>query len=613
MAARRALTELSHLSTTPKSPAKTIAVLPFANFGGGTGDDYFCDGMTEEIINALAHIDGLRVTSRTSSFHFKGKNLPIREIGEALGVSTILEGSIRLSGERMRLTAQLIDVAEDFHFFSETFDRSVADIFAVQDEISLLIADRLREYLGHMAYSDQLVKQRELSVTSYKDYLNARYRILKMTEQDIAAGIEIAQMVIERHPDFPLAYLSAHLGYTMLATLGFAPAMEAFAKGGEFLQKAIELDPDLPECQLQLSYGAFLQDWDLPRAYTHLNNARRVRPTTEFYQSMASMLVAEGKFKAAMNYIRTAIQLDPLSNINYHLEGYIHYTAEEYEAAIRGFDRSLGLNAGFMPTHLYRGQALLLSGRAEEALAFYRDLPEEADALVRQGAIALAHAVRGHAAEAAEGMAVLTAALETEMEERALNLLVLCQAVSGDHEAAIATIKKAASYRFPMLVYFFVDPLLKPLRAFPFFTDLQQQVLGSPSTIPTSEGKYKQQLIAPEAVRPHKERLQQLMRDEAPYLDPELSLRDLARMMDLPPNHLSQLLNAGFEQNFAEFVNGYRLETFKSLIRDPANGHLTILALALESGFNSKTAFNTYFKKATGMTPNEFKKQSAGQ
>ena len=153
----------SDLKDVPKKETKTIAVLPFVNMSSNPENEYFSDGMTEEIINALAKIKGLKVTSRTSSFYFKNKNIPISKIGQDLNVSTILEGSIRLSGKKMRITAQLIDVVDDFHFWSETFNRSVEDIFAVQDEVSLLIADMLREHIGHFDTDDQLVPALDIS------------------------------------------------------------------------------------------------------------------------------------------------------------------------------------------------------------------------------------------------------------------------------------------------------------------------------------------------------------------------------------------------------------------------------------------------------------------
>ena len=235
----------SELKGKQTEQTKTIAVLPFVNMSSNADNEYFSDGMTEEIINALAKIKELKVTSRTSSFFFKNKNIPIEQIGKELNVSTILEGSIRLSGNKMRLTAQLIDVKEDAHFWSETFDRSMEDIFAVQDEISLLIADKLREHLGHFEIGDHLVAASDISVENYKLYLKGKYHLLKMNKPNLEKAISILEQVIVAQPNFALAYLGVHQGYAILGTTGQVAAEEAFAKGQPFLDKAIELDKDL--------------------------------------------------------------------------------------------------------------------------------------------------------------------------------------------------------------------------------------------------------------------------------------------------------------------------------------------------------------------------------
>jgi len=603
----------SMLQGKTKKRLKSIAVLPFINMSASEENEYFSDGMTEEIINALAKIKQLKVTSRSSSFFFKNKNIPLPEIGKQLNVSTILEGSIRLAGNQMRISAQLIDVADDYHFWSETFDRSVDDIFSVQDEISILIADKLREHLGHLEIEDHLVKAPEIPVEIYKAYLKSRYHILKMSKPEIDKGISILLEVLDAYPHYALANLGVNLGYTLLATLGFMPAREGFEKGKHYLEKAISLDESLPECQLQLSWISFLEKWDFKAAYRHLQKAGEARTFVDYYQSMAATLVAEGKFKAAHTYINTALELDPFSEINYHLKGFIYYGQEKYDKAILQFDKSIEMKPDSQVSILYRGQCLILLGRTKEALEYFENLTNHQDPLTNAGGIALVHAALGNYPSAREGIKVLEAALQSDSLERAINLLILCRTMMNEHEEALELIKQAISFRLPMLVYLAIEPILRPLRSYAVFQELIQQILGSKNHYEIEKDrKYKKPLVSPELLPEYRQRLTALMSKEMPYLNPDLTLRDLAEMLQIPPNQLSQVLNKGFEQNFAEFINSYRIEAFKSKVEDPKKRHLTIIAIAYESGFNSKTVFNTFFKKVMGQTPRAYWKSVVG-
>ena len=330
--------------------------------------EYFSDGMTEKIINALAGIPDLRVTSRTSSFYFKDKELPVQAIGEELDVATIVEDSVRLGGSTMRITIQLIDVSEDVHLWSGTFDRPADEVFSVQDEISLLVADKVREHLGHFEFQDQLVQRPAASLDAYQSHLRARHLMLKMTPDSIMEALNILEEVLTDSPDFVEGNLSAHLAWLLRGTLGFVPAMEAFQQGAGFLQKAIAIDPEHPECQLNLTYDAFIQRWDFDAAFQHLALVRERRPSVEYHQTMASILVAEGKFEAASNYIGKALEMDPFSDITNHLHGYIAFCRRDLEQAMKSFRKSLELKPGSNVSLLYVVQTLILQNKPEEAL-----------------------------------------------------------------------------------------------------------------------------------------------------------------------------------------------------------------------------------------------------
>ncbi len=589
---------------------KSIAVLPLVNMSADTDNEYLCDGMTEEIINALAKIKGLKVTSRTSSFFFKNKNLPIQQIGEELNVAIILEGSIRLAGNKMRITAQLIDVAEDFHFWSETFNRSLDDIFVIQDEISLLIADKLREHIGHFDIDDHLADDHEVPVQVYKRYLKSRFHVLKMNKLDLEKGISILESIIQEQPNFALANLGLHLGYALLGSIGAMPAFKAFSKGKPYLDKAIELNENLPECQLQLSHMAIYQKWDLQSGYQHLNKSFEIRPTVEFYQSMASALAAEQKFEAALEHVEVAIQLDPFTAINHHMKGFIFYAQEKYAQAIVQFNRALKLNPDFIISTLCKGQALLLAGRMKEGLTCFEELPpKQENEVMRLGGTTVAYARMGNIEQAAQGMLQLESLMQTDLMGQVLNFLLFSKSALGKEEEAFQLIEQAISLRLPMLVFLPAEPLLKPLRAKPLFQELMEQILGKPTSHASSKKQYKQSILDSQLIEQYKSQLEKVMSEKDPYLDPDLTLRALAEMIEISPNHLSRLLNEGLDKNFSEYVNSYRLEAFKQKVTDPSLQHLTLLGLAYESGFSSKTVFNSFFKKMTGQTPKAYQKE----
>ncbi len=602
----------SELKGKQKEINKTIAVLPFANMSSNEDNEYFCDGMTEEIINALAKIEALKVTSRTSSFFFKNKNIPITEIGAALNVSTILEGSIRLAGNKMRITAQLIDVKGDFHFWSETFDRSMDDIFAVQDEISLLIADKLREHLGHFDIEESLVDAPGIAVETYKLYLKGRYYLMKLDVPGTEKGISILKEVIEKQPDFALAYLGINQGYAYLGTMGFIPAHEGFVKGKPYLDKAIELDENLPESQVNLAWISCWQNWDLEKTYFHLQKALEVRPEDHIYLTMANTLVVEGKFEAAYNYIDKALQLDPFAAMNHHFKGFMFYLQEEFEKAIPFFKKSLSLKPDLHFPKSTWGQCLILMGKAEEALAWFQKMPDDIPGLTKLGGSTLAHISLGNQVQFEANIAALEAALQTDSMGSAMNYLIYAQAMLGNHEKAIQLIEQGIEFRLPMMLLLNTEPLVKGLRSNLRFQELMSKAFGKTNTFDIPQRKYKKSLFDESLLEEYRIKLKTLMSKEESYLDPNLTLRSLAEILGIPPNHLSQLLNEGFDKNFSEFINSYRLEAFKNRVADPSQQHLTILALAYDSGFNSKTVFNTFFKKTMGMTPKAYWKSVVG-
>ncbi|KAA3632014.1 MAG: adenylate cyclase, partial [Bacteroidetes bacterium] len=491
---------------------KTIAVLPFVNMSSSEDTEYFSDGMTEEIINALAKIHGLKVTSRTSSFFFKNKNIPIGEIGEQLNVATILEGSVRLGGNKMRITAQLIDVAEDFHFWSETFDRPLEDVFAVQDEISLLIADKLREQIGHFDIEEHLVEKPDIPVEVYQKYLKGRYHLMKLDLPGTMKAIEIYKEIIEEQPSFVPPYLEINQGYAFLGTMGKIPAEEAFATAKPYLDKAIELDENYPECQLNLSWTACWQNWNFDAAYKHIDKGIAARPTDQMYLTKANFLTVQGKLEEASIEFEKALQIAPLHPMNVHYKGFLYYLKEEHDEAIPYFKKSLDLQPDLYYPILYWGCSLFLKNQAEQALEFFQNLPEPKPGdLTKMGGEALAYAALGNKSKVQESVKSLEEALQTDTMGRAMNFLILCHTLRGDYEKAMEMIEQALSFRLPLILLMYTEPLLKPLRSNPRFVEIMRDALDLNETVEIPKRKYKQALFDKTGLEKNKLQLEQIM------------------------------------------------------------------------------------------------------
>lgn len=328
------------------------------------------------------------------------------------------------------------------------------------------------------------------------------------------------------------------------------------------------------------------------------------------YQSITLALAAEGKFKAAKNYIKTALQLDPFSTLGHYNQGVIFYFEERFEEAIDCFKRSLSYETNFTFSYLLWGGSLIMLGRPADALSVFHQIPAAGEAdLSRIGGQTLAYAAMGHIEMAITGIEQLKSKMESDIMGRALFFLILTYALLGKEELALEMVRHGIDRKVSTMIMIKQEPLLKALRPSSKFQELIKRVMGDETGFELRPKKYQSSSLTEAAREKYAALLNDHMIRQRPYLDPELSLSSLAGMIDMHPNHLSQVLNETLGQNFAEYVNTFRLEDFKKKAQDPANQHLTILALALDSGFNSKTVFNTFFKKKMGMTPSAYWKK----
>ncbi|NNF22358.1 MAG: tetratricopeptide repeat protein, partial [Saprospiraceae bacterium] len=324
--------------------AKNLAVLPFMNIGSSEEDEFFCDGITEEILNVLAKIDGMQITSRTSSFYYKNKNINIREIGETLGVEYILEGSIRRAGNKIRITAQLIQTKDDYHLWSQKFDRNLEDVFALQDEISSIIAKKLTETLQLNPSIPS--KRRPVNNRAHEAYLKGRYFFNRWSPQTVRQGIKEYEKAIKIDPMYAEAYSGQAACFIYLAMTGYDN--EGMKKALGLAEKAFQLNPENAETVLALAMVRSLYQKDFKSADTYFTKALNLNPdsaTAHHYYAMH--LVHTGQFDQAEIEYKRAAELDPLSlaiNTDYATALYVK---GKYEEALAQVDAVIDLNSGF--------------------------------------------------------------------------------------------------------------------------------------------------------------------------------------------------------------------------------------------------------------------------
>ncbi len=571
-------------------------------------NEYFCDGLTEEIINALAKINQLSVTSRTSSFYFKNKKVTAKVIRDKLKVATFIEGSVRASKNKMRITVQMIDTADDYHFWSETFDRNPDNIFEIQDEISLFIAEKLREHIGHIEIEDKLVAPIDVPVPIYREYLKGRYYIMKLDYKNSIKGINILKEVIHKSPNFSNPYLDINLAYVNMGTMGLLPAFEAYEKAQPYLLKALELDPNSARSQLNLAWIECWQNWDLKKAYEHANKALEIRQADDIYLTISNLLTVEGKLDAAHNYLDKALQLDPYAAINHHYRGFLYYLQEDYTTAIPYLKKALDLDPKLPFPPIYIGISLLMSGKPNEALTYFGSLEGvSVKDLTKLGGETMCYAKLNDTEKCIEGINQLETYLTTALVDKAFTFLILVNALLGNTEKVIDLVAQAYQNRLPLVLLLNPSPILKPVKNQKRFKDIMLKAI--PDNVNYKQKKkYKQALLDSTEIKKYRTELEQIMIDYKLYLNPDLSLKDLASYLELPANYVSQLLNLGFQKNFSEYVNTFRVNEFKERVLQEENKGLTIMAVAYDSGFNSKTVFNTFFKKIEGITPNAYLK-----
>jgi TolB-like protein/predicted Ser/Thr protein kinase len=350
----------------PRVPS--VAVLPFVDMSADKSQEYFGEGIAEELIHALARIQGLRVVARTSAFALKDKALDVREIGRILNVAAVLEGSIRAAGSRLRITAQLINVADGFHLWSERFDRDAGDIFAIQDELSLSIVEHLKVTL-HVGERAALRKRSTDDHEAYNLYLKGLYFLARPRPDLIEMAQRCFQDALARDPGFAKAYSGIATAYAMLGNLNFAPPTEVYPKAKAAVENALALDDHLAEAHGVAALVAFWYEWDWVAAEASFSRILALNPGDAFTRgSYAWFLLNRRRYDESLHEIRVAIDLDPLMPLFYGWSVGLHCAAGRFDDGLRDFERAKELDPTFGLPYFHAGMTYFLKGMAEKAI-----------------------------------------------------------------------------------------------------------------------------------------------------------------------------------------------------------------------------------------------------
>jgi serine/threonine-protein kinase len=359
---------LERISASHNEAQPSVAVLPFSTMSADKEDEYFSDGLAEEIINALAHIPGLNVTARTSSFAFRGKEQDIRKIAGTLAVQTILEGSVRRVGSRIRVTAQLISAANGYHLWSERYDREMADVFAIQDEIAEAIALSLKVTLSPRPAGQG---RQNPDIAAYASFLKARYFLRKATPGASALGKDALELAIALDPDFAPAHAGLAEYFRGIAEFQNAPAREALAQARAAAQQALKINPSLPEAHAELAAVAAFLDYDWAAAERHFQLAMAREPIPAVVSHLYGFfyLLPLGLIREATAELERALKQDPLNVQCATQLGVCYWSAERKEEALRQFRQAMELDENFWLALFVQAIFHAREGRIEQSLA----------------------------------------------------------------------------------------------------------------------------------------------------------------------------------------------------------------------------------------------------
>ena len=507
-----AVPDPGEMGSRPSEYRRSVAVLPFMNMSSDPENEFFSDGITEELINALTRIHGLQVTARTSSFAFKGKKQDVRAIGEELGVVMVLEGSVRRVGDRVRITAQLINAKDGYHLFSKTYDRDLLNIFETQDEIAQTIATELQGSFQpgpttvqkkrekkprdtHVPVPGEKTGNSEESpgnpthfhdTNAYTEFLKGVHKFNQWTPEGARSALRHFDKSVEMDPECALPYSGIATAYTFLAAMGQMPGSIAYPRAKEAALKAMNLEATTAESHAAMATVLFFYDWDFAGAYRHFQKALTLTPGAAPLRKLYAMyLMALGDGDAAEEELQWALQMDPLSSSIRTALGEALVHRERFDEAEAQLRRVLELDPDFRAAREVLGWVFIAQGMFEEALAELKEIPGRTGdpfKVIPHRMSALAGL--GRLEEATQLFHLLEERREREPEVSLEVDFAFAHLALGEKERTLDYLEEAVERRLGMVVFFNSSPAWREIRSHPRFQDLLKKV-----GIPTRERK----------------------------------------------------------------------------------------------------------------------------
>jgi TolB-like protein/DNA-binding winged helix-turn-helix (wHTH) protein/Tfp pilus assembly protein PilF len=463
---------------TSTAPAiQSVAVLPFTNLTNDPELDYVSDGITEDLINRLSQVSRLKIISRNSVFHYKGKEIDAQAVGKALGVQAFLVGSVTQHGEELSVSAELIDARDGSHIWGARHDRRMTDLRLLQQELA---EDLTKSVSLHLTSTEQTADARRYTADaeSYRNYLKGRYFWNKRTEAGVQKGIEYFQKSVELDPSNAPAYAGLADSYIIMANWRFAPSAEAYQKARAAALRALEIDPQLAEAKTSLAYTTLLYQWDWNRAEKLFREAIALNPNYASAHHFYSVcLLTAGRKAEALTEIQRAQELDPLSLIITSVHGWIYYEGRQFDQATEYFRKTLEMDSQYVPALLDLGECYLRLGDNQKAMEqFQKARAAGGDTNRVLADIAQAYALSG---QKSSGLKTLHEIEQSSNFVSPWDLSFVYVAL-GEKARAIELLEKATDERVGWVVSLGVEPGFDSLRGEPRFQKLQERV-GIPS------------------------------------------------------------------------------------------------------------------------------------